>query len=152
MSTLKVFTEKDLQNYAWDFVTELADRSQDAKACVVFLQGDLGTGKTTFTKAVANALNIEEEITSPTFVILKRYPIANMGEDFLFENLIHIDAYRLKSYSELEKIKFGEYLYNPKNLILIEWPEMVEADELKSNIYLKFSHSDEVGKRVVEIG
>ncbi len=151
MSIIKVLTEKEVAALAWDFVEEVANRQLGAKACVVFLKGDLGAGKTTFTKSVAAALNIEEEITSPTFVILKRYLITNMGDSFPYTNLIHIDAYRLKSYRELEQIKFSEYLYNPKNLILLEWPEMVEGDELNPDKIFKFAHSDEVGKRTVEI-
>lgn len=151
MSTIKVLTEKEVRVLAWDFVEEIAAKHLDAKACVIFLKGDLGAGKTTFTKNVAEALNIEEEITSPTFVILKRYPITNMGDSFPYTDLIHIDAYRLKSYRELEQIKFSEYLYNPKNLILLEWPEMVESDELNPDKVFKFAHSDEVGKRTVEI-
>lgn len=152
MATLKVVTEKEMQTLAWDMVEEVGTKPLGAKAFVIFLKGDLGAGKTTFTKAFAQALNIEEEITSPTFVILKRYPITNMGDLFPFTDLIHVDAYRLKSFAELQQIKFDEYLYKPTNLILLEWPEMVEADELKADIFMKFAHSDEVGKRMVEIG
>lgn len=151
MAMLKVVTEKELDGMAWDLVEELAGRKTSSKACVVFLKGDLGAGKTTFTKVVARTLNIEEEITSPTFVIMKVYPIKNMGEQFPFDNFIHVDAYRLKSYRELQQIKFDEYLFNPKNIIFIEWPEMVEHEELSADIFMKFTHSDEVGKRVVEI-
>lgn len=152
MTTIKVVTEKEMNALAWDLITEIGAKPTGSKAFVVFLQGDLGAGKTTFTKAVAQALAIEEEVTSPTFVILKRYPIQNMGDTFPFADLIHVDAYRLKSFLELENIKFREYLNNPKNLILLEWPEMVEHENLKADMFLKFAHSDEVGKRMVEIG
>ncbi len=59
---------------------------------VVALKGDLGSGKTTFTQAVGELLGIKENITSPTFVIEKIYPIAYEG----YKNFIHIDAYRLQ--------------------------------------------------------
>ncbi len=147
MSTLQTVTEKEMDQIAWDLIDTISSKPASAKAFVVFLKGDLGAGKTTFTKAFAKALSIEEEITSPTFVILKRYPITNMGEGFQFTDLIHVDAYRLKSYAELEQIKFSTYLFNPKFLILLEWPEMVESAELKADIFIKFAHTDEGAKK-----
>lgn len=121
------------------------------KATVVFLSGDLGSGKTTTTKAVAKELGIKEDITSPTFVILKRYTIDQKVLGGIFSNFIHIDAYRLKSYAELQKIKFEEYLVNEKNLIFIEWPEMVESEKLVADLSLKFEHGEKEGERVVEV-
>lgn len=121
------------------------------KATVVFLSGDLGSGKTTTTKAVAKALGVQEDVTSPTFVILKRYRIGENIINKKFENLIHIDAYRLKSYSELEKIKFEEYLTDEKNVIFIEWPEMVENEKLTPDVTVMFKHVEKEGERIVEI-
>lgn len=116
-------------------------------AFVVFLSGDLGSGKTTTTKSIAKELGIEEDITSPTFVILKRYAVKK-GE---FKNLIHIDAYRLKNFTELQKIKFDEYVSDASNLILLEWPEMVESDRLKADMTLRFEHGEKEGERIVEV-
>ncbi len=108
--------------------------------CNVFgFSGDLGSGKTTFTKAVAEILGVIEHVTSPTFVIQKRYSINSPeqgGKPFPYKTIIHIDAYRLESYHELENLSFAHdqaetqnvegYLLH-KNLILIEWPEKVEG-------------------------
>ena len=121
------------------------------KATVVFLSGDLGSGKTTTTKAIAKELGVGDDITSPTFVILKRYDISPKVFDGMFSNLIHIDAYRLKNYSELERIKFAEYLMQEKNLILIEWPEMIKSEKLVADICLRFEHGDNEHERIVEI-
>lgn len=117
------------------------------RAYVVFLSGDLGSGKTTTTKAIAKELGIEEDITSPTFVILKRYEIKK-GQ---FKNLIHIDAYRLKNYEELRRIKIQEYIQDSSNLILIEWPEMVSDESLIADKTLTFEHGDIDEERIVEI-
>jgi tRNA threonylcarbamoyladenosine biosynthesis protein TsaE len=136
------------------FTKEILTRihKKEKGAYVVFLSGDLGSGKTTTTKSIAKNLGIQEDITSPTFVILKRYEI---GEEFLdtvnFKNLIHIDAYRLKNYEELRRIKFEEYMKDANNLILIEWPEMVISDNLVADMRLSFDYGVKDGERVVEI-
>ncbi len=90
---------------------------------VVALSGDLGAGKTTFVQHIAKALGVEETVASPTFVIEKIYALAGQT----FDRLVHIDAYRLDGAHELEKLGWQELLADPGNLILIEWPERVEA-------------------------
>lgn len=110
------------------------DREKTAEAqnsaAVLVLKGDLGSGKTAFSKCVGKILGIEEEITSPTFSIEKRYKISNKKDDGYsgfsgIETLIHIDAFRLESGNEILGIDFAKTLANPKNLICFEWPEMV---------------------------
>lgn len=90
---------------------------------VVGLSGDLGAGKTAFVKEVAKNLGITEDVTSPTFVIQKNYPIDFHG----FKTLVHIDAYRLENGEEMKPLKFEETLKNKENLIFIEWPEKIES-------------------------
>ena len=87
---------------------------------------------------------LEKTITSPTFVIEKIYKLKNQ----VFDNLIHIDAYRLKNEKELLNLGWREISKNPKNIIFIEWPENVN-DILPSdtkNIKFRF-----VDKNVREI-
>ncbi|HVX90095.1 MAG TPA: tRNA (adenosine(37)-N6)-threonylcarbamoyltransferase complex ATPase subunit type 1 TsaE [Candidatus Paceibacterota bacterium] len=97
-------------------------RPADGRATLVTLSGELGAGKTAFTKAVARALGVTDELTSPTFVIQKNYPL----HDQAFKTLVHIDAYRLKSGQELNPLHFDETLKQADNLIMLEWPEMVQ--------------------------
>lgn len=87
-------------------------------ATVVALSGDLGAGKTAFVKGVARALGVTEHVTSPTFVIMKIYPLRGA-----FKRLVHIDAYRLKGESHLKILGWEELVRDPKNLIFVEWPE-----------------------------
>ena len=112
-------SEKDIQDYARNFVDNLS-RDID-HATIVALQGELGAGKTTFSKYLARALGVEETVTSPTFVIQKVYKLTNQK----FERLVHIDAYRLEGGEELKDLGWGELLAEPENLIVIEWPEKV---------------------------
>lgn len=85
---------------------------------LIGLSGDLGSGKTVFVKGIAKALMIKQNITSPTFVIEKIYKSkANQ--------LVHIDAYRLSGADDLQAIGFDEFSADPKNIVVIEWPERI---------------------------
>lgn len=100
------------------------------QATIVALEGDLGSGKTAFTQAVAKILGIKAKITSPTFVIEKKYRILAKNSDkeatfSSYEQLIHIDAYRLNQGKDLLSLNWAEIVKNPKNLIFLEWPEVV---------------------------
>ena len=126
---------KETQKLAKEFVGNIK-ASDKGLAFVVAMHGDLGSGKTTFVKAVAKAFGIENTVTSPTLVIEKIYKLENQE----FDNLIHIDAYRLKSGEELKTIGWEEVSKNPKNIIFIEWPNNVEdiLPESKQEIIFKF--------------
>ena len=111
---------------------------------VFCLQGDLGSGKTTFMKGVGEALGIKETIASPTFVIEKAYKITGHP----FERLIHIDAYRLSGGEELMHLGFDEILKNPRHLVFIEWPENVEKVLPENHATVHFRFIDENTREV----
>jgi tRNA threonylcarbamoyladenosine biosynthesis protein TsaE len=98
--------------------------SNNESATVLALSGDLGTGKTTFVQHLARHLGITEPVTSPTFVIMKRYPIPQ-GQRFT--TLVHIDAYRVEAPEELTILGLVGEISNPRNLICIEWAEKIPA-------------------------
>jgi tRNA threonylcarbamoyl adenosine modification protein YjeE len=88
-------------------------------------------------------LGIERTVTSPTFVLMKKY-----STNFLyFKNIIHIDAYRLQNRAELETLNWSEICSDSENLILIEWPEKVglisDSNSSELDLILKFHHIDE---------
>ena len=91
-------------------------------ATLVTLSGELGAGKTAFTKAVARALGVDETVTSPTFVLEKIYALSD-GKHF--DRLVHIDAYRLETGADLAPLGFDELMRDSGNLVLLEWPEQV---------------------------
>lgn len=97
-------------------------KPREDRATLITLSGELGAGKTAFTKAIAEALGVGEPVTSPTFVLLKGYLLP---EDAPFTHLLHIDAYRLKGGDELGALGFEEAMRTPQNLIILEWPECV---------------------------
>src|SRR6185295_9824226 len=94
-------------------------RMRSPQATVVGLQGDLGSGKTTFTKIIGKLLGIEETIQSPTFVIQKIYKAKHP----IFKKFYHLDLYRIDDPKELNIFHLDEIFNNPENLIFIEWPE-----------------------------
>jgi len=108
---------KDTQKIAKQFLKNLTTGQ------TFIFTGDLGGGKTTFTKALAKELKIKKIITSPTFVLLKTYSIKN--HPFL-KTLCHIDVYRLSSADELLAIGINEYQNNPTCLTIIEWGEKIK--------------------------
>lgn len=118
-----------LAEEARDFVSRITPRTEGAT--LVTLSGELGAGKTAFTKEVAKMLGVDEVITSPTFVLEKVYPVrpVDHGAGAQFKRLIHIDAYRLESGESLAPLGFEERMQDPGNLVLLEWPERV-ADSL----------------------
>ncbi len=113
-------------------------------AVVVALVGDLGAGKTTFVQGFAKALGIKEKITSPTFVILKRFKI----QDLRFKNLIHIDAYRLSKTEELLELGWSNLVKNPQNIILIEWADKIKKILPKDTIWINFEHISEKERNI----
>jgi tRNA threonylcarbamoyladenosine biosynthesis protein TsaE len=120
--------------YGEDQTTAIAERilsllaASDTQATVVGLQGDLGAGKTTITKALARQLGVTDTVVSPTFVIAKFYTLhQSQGKEMDFEHLIHIDAYRIDSVEELQPLGWSNMVVQPNTLIVVEWPERIES-------------------------
>jgi tRNA threonylcarbamoyladenosine biosynthesis protein TsaE len=134
---------EETQKIAGDFAHGLSPKNSGAT--VVGLYGELGSGKTSFTQGVAKTLGISETVVSPTFVIEKIYELANQN----FSHMIHIDAYRLEKSAELLHLGWPEIITDPKNLILIEWPERV-ADVMPPHIRINFRHIENE-EREIEI-
>ena len=107
---------------------------------VIVLNGELGSGKTLFTKAFAKAMGIEDNVTSPTFTIIKEY---YNGELPLF----HMDVYRLEG--EADSIDF-DYYYNKNGVTIIEWGDTIKEYLPEEYLELNFKILTE-NKRVVYI-
>ena len=115
MEQKKIFikNEKDSMEFG-----KLLSRKLTAGS-VIALTGDLGTGKTTLTKAVAEGLGIKETITSPTFNIVKQYDSGRLP-------LYHFDVYRIGDEDEMFDIGFDEYV-DGDGVCLIEWAELIKG-------------------------
>jgi len=114
---------------------ELAQNIESEKFpnMVICLDGDLGSGKTVFTKGFAEALGIDENITSPTFNIIKEY---NTEET----NLYHMDLYRLEG--DVRNLGLEEY-FEKGGVVIIEWADMIEEYLPDERLEIKFKVVDE---------
>ncbi len=106
------------------------------------LKGDLGSGKTTFLQGLAKGLLVEEKITSPTFVIFKKYKVEK--DKFFY----HFDAYRIKE-KDLNSLNFAEIIKDKKNIIAVEWSENIEKKIPKKAVKLKFSFINSKERRLI---
>ena len=102
---------------------------------IVFLEGDLGAGKTTFTRAVLRRLGYRGAVKSPTYGILEQYPLEH------FE-LIHLDLYRIVETGELEFLGLDE-LHHSHAVFMIEWPERGASRLPAPDLTIRFSHQDD---------
>lgn len=131
-----ITTIEDWAILAKTVLSTLVKTASKNAATILVLSGDLGAGKTTFTKALATELGVQETVNSPTFTIMKRYTTTH--EDFT--TLIHMDAYRIESLSELQPLHFQELLQTPQTLLCIEWGERIEAALPKNYRQLSIVH------------
>ncbi len=130
--------------YSEEETIELAQNFESEKFpnMVICLRGDLGSGKTVFTKGFAQALGINEEVTSPTFNIIKEYTTGEMP-------LYHMDVYRLDG--RAEELGIEEYFYKG-GITIIEWADMIPEYLPEDRLDIKIKHSSEdEDKRIITI-
>ena len=104
----------------------------DESAKVICLYGELGSGKTTFTRGFVKALNPKSRVMSPTFILIREYD----GP----QKIYHIDLYRLEKLEDTEGLGLKEILASPENIVIIEWPEIIKKilPKKRTEIYFKY--------------
>jgi len=141
-------SEKETSSLAKRIAKELTQKDLAGKALIIGLTGELGAGKTTFIKSFMRELGIRNKITSPTFIILRRFKLPKGGN---YKNIFHIDAYRLSKEKELSEIGIDKEMKNPENIILIEWADRIEKVLPKGTIWLKFKYGKNRNERHIII-
>lgn len=125
-------TEETLR-FAKEFAQEIPADS------VITLRGDLGTGKTVFTKGLAEGLGIRDDITSPTFSLMESYE----GKTPLH----HFDLYRIENINEFTHLRFEEY-WEGDGISVIEWPEKAGGMLPEKRIDIFIEYIDETRRRI----
>ena len=138
-------------------------------ALIIGLEGDLGGGKTTFLQGFAKGLGIKNKILSPTFVIIKKFPITELPKEMKvkmrtksslpskgrradgvqFSNFYHIDCYRIKKPKEILDLGFKEIVKNPENIVAIEWAEKIRKTIPREAVWIKFEFIDKTARKIV---
>ena len=129
----KELLQEDIKEFADQFILDLAIPS------VVGLKGTLGAGKTTLIKSFMYSLGIKENITSPTFNIVKTYRVEKL-------RVFHVDLYRLSSIHEFLDLDLP--LNEEDTLFFIEWSDMVPESKTKGWRFLDIEIIDEVTRKV----
>jgi len=108
----------------------------------IALSGDLGGGKTHFAKGLANGLGIQQEVTSPTFVLERIYETPG---DLFFH---HFDFYRLASFDQEIQSEIADLLKDSKNIVAIEWATNVPNSIPQEYLQINFSYKDEQSREI----
>lgn len=146
--TIELFSESDTAAVAEKLAAVIA--SQNLQAFKLYLSGDLGAGKTTFSKYFLKALGVEETIKSPTYTIIESYVAGDL-------NIDHIDLYRI----EEEDLYDLGFLEDDHKVWLIEWPEkggesLPEPDlllvlERAESLSMQLLPKSEIGQQVISM-
>lgn len=136
MKALEITTKstEETKKIAASLAQDLKKQSPLKHAFTIALEGNLGSGKTTFIQGFAKGLKIKENVLSPTFLILKQFPVVLKN----YKNLYHIDAYRLKNSEELVELGFKDIIKNPENIIVAEWADKIKKILPKNFLKIKF--------------
>ena len=140
-SKIDISSEETTRELAKDFSDYLKGGE------IIFLYGEMGVGKTTFVKYLINQFQIKKnlqttEVTSPTFNLLNEYEI----DDLIIK---HYDLFRLKDKSEIKNLDLFDK--NQNTITFIEWPELINKDNLNKTIDLIFNYENELNNRSVKI-
>lgn len=112
--TITISNIEDIDRAAREFISAIGTRRLFA------FYGKMGAGKTTFIKAICEALGTTDVVTSPTFAIVNEYDTASGRPVF------HFDFYRIKRLTEVYDIGYEDYFYHSDGLCFMEWPELIE--------------------------
>lgn len=137
MSIYKTYSPKETENFAF----KLAEKIPYGKVIAMF--GDLGAGKTAFTRGFTKGMGIGCDVSSPTFALVNEYRSAD-------KTLYHFDMYRISGWDDLYSTGYFDYLDEGASLI-IEWSENIEAVLPDDCIRITIRKTDDENERIIEV-
>lgn len=132
---MNIKSEQEMLEYGRDFAKSLG------RPAVIELVGDVGAGKTTFVRGLAEGLGVKEMVTSPSFTISKSYALPDGGR------LVHYDFYRLPEPGLMED-DLVESIKAPDNIVVIEWGESIANVLPKEHIKIEIKYTEE-GREII---
>lgn len=132
----KELKETELDEFVQNIIQEYS------KIRVFALAGDLGAGKTRFSRSFCEFFQVKEKIKSPTFSIVNSYSIPNSEQ-----KIHHFDLYRIENEEELEEMGFEEY-FAFGDYCLVEWPKIGIEYFPANTLFLNFEHIDENTRKI----
>lgn len=132
---MKIASEQEMLDFGKEFAKKVSPGQ------VIELLGDVGAGKTTFTRGLAEGLGVKESITSPSFTISKTYALPGG------KNLVHYDFYRLPDPGLMSE-DLSENIGNPNNIVIIEWADSVANLLPENHIKITISYNDDGAREV----
>lgn len=136
MENITTSNSQETEKLGFEFANKIVDGG------IICLYGDLGSGKTTFTKGFAKGLGISERIISPTFVIVRQHALANE------KTFYHIDLYRLENESELQGIGLSDIFTDNNAIVLVEWAERLGKYLPEKRWDIKFEHLEKDQRKI----
>lgn len=135
------------QKFAKKLALQMLKKGPGKQAQILALSGDLGAGKTTFTQGFIKTLGVKHHVTSPTFMLVRRYELKGQK----FSNVFHFDLYRIHKPKEVLSLDFKKITGNPENIVLIEWPEQIGKLLPKNSVKISFEHGKNEKERIIKI-
>lgn len=138
---------KQFETYSPEETEALAARiaSETKPGTIILLRGDLGAGKTAFTRGFARGLGITDPVSSPTFTIVQEYPFADG------RMLYHMDLYRINDSDAALAFGIDDFLFAGNAVSLIEWPERAEELYPPDALNIEIAHTDGENHRIITI-
>jgi len=122
---------------------EIAAKPIENSSAIYALQGELGSGKTTFVQGFAEGLGIKQRIISPTFILMRKYELKR--RDFY-----HMDLYRFEEnvWQEAKNLGIEDIWNDPKNIVVIEWAEKIKDRVPEKATWIKFENMGEDKRKI----
>ena len=158
MKTYQTSSSLETKKLGAKIAKEILNGKLGNTARVIALVGNLGAGKTTFTQGFMRGLGVRGKVTSPTFVIVKRYalrkPLPLLEgelEGERFSHVYHADLYRINNAKHLASLEFKKILKDPANIVLVEWADRTRRIFPKETVWVRFECGEKGNERILTI-
>ena len=137
-------TDKNFDTYSEEETVSLAEKCAAVltRPATLALYGDLGGGKTAFTRGFAQALGVDDAVSSPTFTIIQEYAFPEKG------SLFHMDLYRLVDDEDALSFGIEDFLNQPDSISVIEWPNRLTWLMPKNTLKITFTHVEKDHRQI----